>query len=474
METTEKLDPKLFRDYDIRGVVPWLVDKRSVYFGKVGKPETNLAPLDAAEAYVIARALAEYLKPKRVLVGRDTRLSADKFFEAFTHGLVDAGVRVDDPGVTTTSMVYFASGKYGYDATVNITASHTPREINGFKLTRENTKIIGAGSGMEELKAIALLGKFSSPLEKGKVAKVEILGDYVNHVTDLIEPSRIGRFKLVLDTSNGPMYRPLEKIIPLLNCEIVKLNFEPDGEFPAHDPNPLIPENREQVRQTVKAMRADLGVMWDGDADRIMFIDDQNNLVPGDFMTALYARYFLARNPGATVVYNAPSSWVVKDTVAKFGGRAVMHRTGHAFIKQKNREVDALFAGEHSAHYYFKHTYYAENDLIPFLAILDLMTEEKKSLSQLLKELGDYYVSGEINFEVQDREASVAAVKRAYRNALHVYFIDGVSVEFPDWHFNVRPSANDPVVRLNVETRRQKDLASRIEEVVRVIGGRRI
>lgn len=468
------IDPKLFRDYDIRGIVPWLVDERSIYFGKVGQPETNLAPLGLEEVAVIARALVLYLKPKKVFVGRDTRLSADAFFETFSRELTEAGADVYDGGITTTSMAYFASGKYGYDAAVNITASHTPREINGFKMTSGNAQIIGAGSGMEQLCGIAAAGKFTGSKRKGTVEKADVLGDYVAHACSFIEPSRIGKFKLVLDASNGPIFRPLGKLLSRLNCDVVKLNFEPNGEFPAHDPNPLIPENREQLRQAIKEEKADLGVIWDGDADRIMFIDDKENLVPGDFVTAFFAKYFLKKNPGITVVYDSRSSWAVKDWVQTLGGEATMCRVGHAFIKQKNRETDAFFAGEASGHYYFKHTYYAENDLIPLLALLDIMTTEQKPLSKLVAEIGDYYVSGEMNFEVENRDAAVEAVKKAYASAPRVYFVDGVSVEFPDWHCNVRPSANDPVVRLNVETKRIEDLGRRIREVSNIIGGKRV
>ncbi|OGY23008.1 MAG: hypothetical protein A2172_03185 [Candidatus Woykebacteria bacterium RBG_13_40_15] len=443
-----------------------------MYFGIVGKPETILAPIDTEQVYIIARAFAEYLKPKKVLVGRDTRLSANKFFEKFTEGLGDAGVDVFDLGITTTSMVYFASGRYDYDAAVNITASHTPREINGFKMVRKDADIIGSGSGIEELRNIALAGNFTSVGPKGSIKKVDIVDDYVESVCRFINPAKIAKFKLVLDSSSGPMFKPLEKILPRLNSDVIKLNFEPNGDFPAHDPNPLIPENREEAREAVLKEKADLGVMWDGDGDRIMFIDEKGDLVPGDFITVLFAKYFLKRNPGVAVVYNTPSSWAVKNWVTKLGGRAIMQRTGHAFIKQKNREVDAFFAGELSGHYYYKHTYYAENDLIPFLTILDIMTEEKKPLSALLSEIGEYYPSGEINFEVSDREKTIGSIKEVYKNMPNAYFLDGVSVEFPDWHFNVRPSLNDPLVRLNVETTKKEDLEKRISEVSKVIGGK--
>lgn len=470
---SENISPKLFRDYDIRGIVPWLVDKRSIYFGKVGLPETNLAPIDVEQVYIIARAFAEYVRPKKAYVGRDTRLSSDKFFEAFARGLNDAGVDVVNLGTATTGMFYYASGKYGQPA-ISITASHTTREINGFKLVKQQAKIIGAGSGMEELRDIALAEKFSESSRRGDVQEFDILDEYVTHAASLFDLSKIKKFKVVFDTSNGPMYRPLSKLLEKLDCDVVKLNFEPDGNFPNHDPNPLIPGNRKQLQDAVLKEGADLGVIWDGDADRVMFIDEKGDLIPGDFLTVLFAEYFLKKSPGAAIIYDARSSWAVRDHILALSGRPVMWKVGHAFIKQKMREENAIFGGEVSGHYYFKDTFFAENDLIPLLITLKVMTDEEKPFSQIIREIGDYFVSGEINFEVEDRGASINRVKQAYAGAPKIYFLDGVSVEFPDWHFNVRLSANDPVVRLNVETLKKEELAGKIKEVAKVIGGKRL
>ncbi len=467
------IDSKLFRDYDIRGIVPWLVDARSIYFGKVGLPETNLASLDVDDVYTIARAFAEYVRPEKVFVGRDTRLSSDKFFEAFARGLNDAGVNVVSLGTATTGMFYFTSGKYQQPA-VSITASHATREINGFKLVREHAQIIGAGSGMEQLRDIALKGEFPDVIKRGSIELLDVVDEYVNHACSLFDLSKIKKFKVVFDTSNGPMYRLLEKLLVKFSCDAVKLNFEPDGNFPNHDPNPLISENRKQLQGVVIKENADIGVIWDGDADRIMFIDEKGDLVPGDFLTVLFAEHFLKKSPGAAIVYDARSSWAVQDHIIASGGRPVIWRVGHAFIKQKMREENAIFGGEVSGHYYFKDTFFAENDLIPLLITLQTMTEKKKPFSQIVKEIGDYFISGEINFKVEDRNASVERVKQSYRGAPKIYFLDGVSVEFPDWHFNVRPSANDPVVRLNVETKKKELLTERIEEVSKIIGGKKI
>lgn len=466
-----KLDPRLFREYDIRGVVPSLVDERSIYFGRSDHPDNQLATIDSSEMYQLGRAFAVFTQARKVFVGRDTRLSSPKFFENFTQGLLDQGADVFDGGLCTSSMVYFASGNYDFDAAVNITASHATREINGLKMTTKGVNVIGGGNGMEEFEQVANSNNLPSA-EKGTLNKFDILNDYLDHVLKVVDISAIKNLKVVFDGSNGPIGLPASKMIAKLPIEAIKLNFEPDGSFPHHDPNPQIEKNRAQIEEEVKNKKADLGIIWDSDADRMVLITEKGEAVPTDLTSVLIAKYFLEKNPGASIVYNVPISLAVKEWVEKLGGKAYMERTGHAFIKRKNREVDAIFAAEHSGHFYFKDTYYAENDLLPALIILSTISKSGKPISEIIAGLGAYFLSGEINFEVADKNEVLERLKKEYKDAPRIYFLDGVSAEFPDWHFNVRPSANDPVIRLNLETKKKEDLQDRVEEVSKIIGGK--
>jgi len=462
------VDPKVFRAYDIRAIVPDLVDESSEYYGKVGAADAYQAPLEPSGVEQIGRGLAKLFGAPKVAIGRDARLSGPAWVDALATGLQSQGVDVVDLGLTTTDMVYFVSGKWDMPA-VQVTASHCTRELNGMKMVRAGAHVIGQGSGMEELRDIVVAGGFRDAERPGHREQRDILSDYIDHLMAFVDPAALRPMRLLGDAGNGVggiVARALVERLPSITLD--EMYFEPDGRFPNHDANPFETENIAELIARVPAEGYDLGVAWDGDADRVYFLEERGGFIPGDFITTLVARYFLEKHPGAAIVYDLRSSWAVRDWVTRLGGRPIMERVGHSYIKRTMRRENAVFGGEVSGHYYFRDHYYADNGYIPFLAVLQLLAAGSGKMTELVGSLGDYYLSGEINSKVPDVSAVLARIEARYKDAT-ITKLDGISVDYPDWHFNVRPSANDPVVRLNLEARSQAAMEARRDEVLALI-----
>ena len=462
------VNPKVFRTYDIRALVPDLVDETSVYFGKVDDPDSFQAPLLPEGVEEIGRGLGDFLGAEAVAVGYDARLSSPEWAAALARGLNRQGVNVIDIGLATTDMVYFASGSLNVPA-VEITASHCTKELNGMKIVRAGAHVIGKGSGMEELRDLVASGNFKESATQGTVVKRDVMKDNIAHLLSFIAVDTIKPFKILADAGNGVGGLPATEIFKALpQLDVTELYFAPDGTFPNHEANPFDVENIEEMIHRIPTEGFDFGVAWDGDADRCFFLDETGKPVPGDFVTTLVARYFLKKYPGAGIVYDLRASWAVRDWVTKLGGRPISERVGHSFIKRTMRADDAVFGGEVSGHYYFRDHYYADNGYIPLLAILQMLSEEGVKMSELVGSLGEYHISGEINSVVADPPAALERILAKYADA-QIDLRDGVTVEYPDWHFNVRPSANDPVVRLNLEAKSNAQMEEKRDEVLALI-----
>ncbi|MDI6794457.1 MAG: phosphomannomutase/phosphoglucomutase [bacterium] len=444
------IDPSMFKAYDVRGIYP--------------------DQLNEEVAYRIGRAYSEFIKPKTVLIGRDIRLSSKSISEALARGLTEQGMNVVDAGQIGTDMVYFGVAHYHYDGGIMITASHNPKEYNGMKFVREQSIPISGDTGIYDIRDLAISGEFSQADKIGEVEERNIYQDYTRHVLSFIDPKVIKPCKVVLNGGNGVAGEIIPQIINDLPIQAVPMYFEPDGTFPKGEPNPLLPENRTETIKKVKEEKADLGVAWDGDADRCFFIDEKGNFIEGYFITALLAETLLKRQaPGEKIIFDPRLTWANIDVVNKYGGVPIINKSGHAFFKERMRRENALFAGEMSAHFYFRENYFADNGIIPFLLILELMSTSGNSLSELLEPLvSKYFISGEINRRVEDGAAKIKEIEGHYQDG-KVEHIDGLSVEFPDWRFNLRTSNTEPLIRLNVEARSKEIMEAKRDELLEML-----
>ena len=439
----------VFKAYDIRGIVP--------------------QELNDELARKIGRTFVEYLQAKSIVIGRDMRDSSPSFARALCEGAIAGGANVTDIGMTTTDMVYFAVPHFELDGGAMVTASHNPKEYNGFKLVREGALALSGDAGIKEIKEWILAGRHLADKPGGSRIEKNILPDYVAHVRSFIDTGVLKPFRVVMDAANGMAGAVAPAIFSDLPFRRTEMFFEPDGSFPNHEANPLLEENRRAIIERVLAEKADLGIAWDGDGDRCFFIDDQGQFVPGDFLTALLGEAFLLKEPGSTILYDVRASRAVPDTVERLGGRALMNRVGHAFIKKRMREENAVFGGEISGHFYFRENYFADNGMIPALLILELMSKKGKTLSELLAPLREtYFITGEINSQVEDVPAVLTRLESRYSDG-KISKMDGLSVDYTDWHFNVRPSNTEPLLRLNLEAREEKEMERRREEVLALI-----
>lgn len=423
-----------FKEYDIRGQYPNQVNEKL--------------------AYQIGLAIVNYLETKNpIVIGADMRLSSSALKKSIIEGITDAGADVIDIGVVITDMVYFAVGKLKAAGGIMVTASHNPKDDNGFKFVREEAMPIYSKS-LLEIKEIIESGKAKKVLKKGSLIKKDITSIYIKHVLGFIDSKKIGKFEIVADAGNGVGGLIVKKIIiNLPGVKIIPLNFKPDGHFPNGVPNPLLPENRHKTIAAVKKYKADLGVAWDGDADRVFFYDEKGNFVESYYLISIFANYFLKKNPGAKIIHELRLTWATIETTKNAGGKPVQSRAGHAFIKAAMRENKAIYGGEMSGHHYFRDNYYADNGMIPFIILLAVMSEQKKSLSELiLSFIKAHPISGEINFEANYNKVLVALKKEYATKAKKVDCKDGISCEFAKWRFNIRPSQTEPLVRLNIET----------------------
>jgi phosphomannomutase len=443
-----------FKAYDVRGRVP--------------------EELDEDIAYRIGRGYAAFVKPRTVAVGRDIRLSSPAIMAAVVKGLTDSGVDVLDIGVGGTELSYFATFSRKLDGGIMVTASHNPPNYNGMKFVREESRPISADTGLQDIKALAERNEFATPAKPGTVRKVDILPDYIEHLLSYVDVSSLAPLKIVVNAGNGGAGPIIDLLEPHLPFKFIKLFHEPDGKFPNGVPNPMIEENRKVTIDRIRAEKADLGLAWDGDYDRCFFFDENGQFIEGYYIVGLLAKTFLEKSRGERIVHDPRLTWNTLDLVAAGGGKAVQSKSGHAFIKQRMREVDAVYGGEMSAHHYFRKFSYADSGMIPWLSITELMSQSKKSLAALVGErMRAYPASGEINRKVQNAPAVIAAVESKYTpSAIAVERVDGLSVEYKDWRFNLRSSNTEPLLRLNVESRGNDALMrAKTAELLTVLGG---
>ena len=436
-----ELSGKAFGAYDLRGVYPEEVNEEL--------------------AYRIGRTFVKLFSAKRVAVGHDIRLSGPSLQEALVSGLTEAGCDVVDIGQCGTEMIYFTTAHLKLDGGIMITASHNPKEYNGMKLVRTGARPISSDTGLKELEKAVLSESFKplGDIVTGRVEHVDIADAYVKHLLTYIDVKALKPFTVVANTGNGaagPIVNALEKYLP---CKLIKIYNEPDGKFPNGVPNPILQENREATAKAVRESHADLGVAWDGDFDRCFLFDEQAGFIEGYYMVGFLAQAFLKKYPGAKVIYDPRLIWNTIEIAQELGGTPVMCKSGHAFIKARMRQEDAVYGGEMSAHHYFKDFSFCDSGMLPWLLVMELVSKAGKPLSALMKERMDRYpCSGEINSKVADAPAILAKLEKKYGPQGKVDKTDGLSVEFEKWRFNLRMSNTEPVIRLNVETRQDKAL----------------
>ncbi len=445
------IDESIFKAYDIRGVYP--------------------TQLDEGVAYHVGGALVRVLGARRVAVAKDVRLSSDALQSALVRGITAAGADAYILGTIPTDALYFAVGKYGYDAGVVITASHNPPEYNGFKICREDAVPLSGDEGLPEIKRIVTSGAFRESGTPGSVFEHDIVEDYISHCLSFINPSRLAHFRIAVDAGNGVAGVFLPRLFEKLPFKVFPLFFEPDGRFPHHLPSPIEPENTRELRKLVVEKKLDFGVAFDGDADRMFIVDENGNLVGGDMVTAMVARKMLQLFPKSAIVYNLICSKTVPEVIERYGGKPIRSRVGHAFIKPLMREHNAVFGGEHSGHFYFRDHWYADSGIIAFLVTAELLSEEGKRPSELISEMDRYHRTGEINTRVSDRIRTLECVAAKVREQTGAQpdTTDGITFDFGDWWFNLRPSNTEPLIRLNLEASTPEQMAEKREWVLSLI-----
>jgi len=452
------MQESIFKAYDIRGIYP--------------------GEINEVDVYKIAQAYCEFVKPKEVVIGCDVRLSSPALKQAAIKAVVDLGIKVVDVGEISTDMLYFAVANYGYAGGFSLTASHNPREYNGLKFVRAKSQPISADTGLFEIRDIVTnyelrITNYELTEEDLKlVEKRNILEDYIAKIKTFADFAKFKPLKIVANPNFGMGGRAVDKLLENTNIEVVKLNWESDGNFPKGRPDPLIPENRKEISQLVVENKANFGVTWDADADRCFFFTEKGEFIEGYFITALLGKIFLERNPGEKIIHDPRLVWAIQDIAGKNNGTTIVSKAGHAFFKERMKKEDAVFGGEISAHYYFRDYFYCDNGLIPLVMMLEFLSTQEKTLSEIMQEMfwQKYFVSGEINSEVSDVKDKIAQAKEKYSvGAKNIDEIDGVSIEFEDWRFNLRGSNTEPVIRLNVEAKSKKLMEEKRDELLKLI-----
>ncbi|HHT9121163.1 MAG TPA: phosphomannomutase/phosphoglucomutase [Candidatus Hypogeohydataceae bacterium YC41] len=441
----------IFKEYDVRGIYR--------------------EQLNETHARRIGYALAQYLRQqkagvKNIVVGRDMRTSSLSLAQALMEGITSCGINVIDIGLVSTETSYFGVAHYGYDGSVMVTASHNPAKYNGFKICREKAIPIGSETGLLRIKELTMQPPPMRGENRGKVIPKDVLPDYKAHIQKFardLKPLRV-----VVDAGNGMAGKMAPLVFEGLPCQIIPLYFELDGTFPNRDPNPLKEENLRALQDMVKKTRANLGVAFDGDADRCTFVDEKGEIVKNDLITALIAREFLSMDKGATIVYDLRSSWVVREEILLNGGVPYRERVGHAFMKATLRDKNAVFGGELSGHYYFRDNFYCDSALIAMIQILNILSRKAVSMSNLVAPLKKYYSSGEINFSVADKDGKLQRLAEAFSDG-KIDFLDGVTVEYPDWWFNARKSGTEPLLRVNVEGKNKEQVENALKKLKEII-----
>jgi phosphomannomutase/phosphomannomutase/phosphoglucomutase len=425
-------------------------------------------------AYRIGRAYAEFIKPSRVVVGRDVRLSSKELCTAVARGLTDGGVDVFDIGLCGTEEVYHATFSQQMDGGIMVTASHNPMDYNGLKLVREESRPISGDTGLVEIRQLAEKGAFSTPARAGTIERLDVTSAYIRHLLGYVDRAQLKPLKIVVNAGNGCAGPTLDLLEPHLPFELIRVHHQPDGNFPNGIPNPLLPENRAATREAVLSHGADIGIAWDGDFDRCFLFDERGEFIEGYYIVGLLAAAQLAAHPGGKIVHDPRLTWNTVEMVEAMGGTAVMTKAGHAFIKERMRLEDAIYGGEMSAHHYFRDFSYCDSGMIPWLLVLELMSRTGQPLSALVEErMRIFPASGEINRRFDDPQGAIARVESFYAAAAPaIDRTDGVSMEFADWRFNLRSSNTEPVLRLNVESRGDQALmAAKTAEILALLGG---
>ena len=445
----------VFRAYDIRGVYPDQIDEEAYYR--------------------IAKAYVYLFKPKTIVVGMDARVSSPPLKASLTRGFLDAGVDVVDIGEITTDMLYYAVGAYDYSGGVVVSASHNPKEYNGMKMVREKAAAISSDTGLFDIRDTLKAGKDAEVKSdrKGTCTDRDIVDDYLKHVLKSVDKNSIKQFTLVANANFGYGCRPAAKLAEQLGLNLITLNFEPDGTFPKGPPDPMLPGNRTETEALIKERGATFGVAWDADADRCMFFTEKGEFISGAYITALLADILLTKyGSNNRIIFDPRVIWPTLDAVKRKGGTPIISKGGHAFMKDRMRKEDALFAGEMSAHYYFRENFYADNGMIPFLLILEHLSKEDKPFSEIMGPYtAGHYMSGELNYRVKDIKAVISKVQEKFRGQGQDDFTDGYSLETPEWRFNIRGSNTEPLLRLNIEARKEglvDQIRNDIEKIIEV------
>jgi phosphomannomutase len=447
-------DESIFKAYDIRGIYP--------------------DSLNEDVARDIGRAFVTYLgiSGSRVVVARDMRLSGEALEKAFIEGVTQAGADVLDLGLVSTDALYFAVGHLDEPGGAMVTASHNPKEYNGFKLCRENAIALSGEHGIGQIRDLIISGKLPVPAEyPGSVEESDVTEDYARHCLSFIDTEGLRRLKIVVDAGNGMAGKMLPPIFDKLPFDYVPMYLELDGSFPNHPPNPIEPENMKDLQERVKREEADFGVAFDGDADRVFAVNEKGETISGDILAALVAKNVLEKEPGATILYSAVCSKALPELIESEGGRAIRTKAGHSIIKPQMREYDAAFGAEHSGHYYFRDNYFADSGIIAMLTVAELVARQDGPLSELIAPIDHYVRSGEINLEVEDQEATLRKVEEYYaqRDDPKIDHLDGLTVDYGDWWFNLRPSNTEPLLRLNVEARERETMEKHRDELLELI-----
>ena len=450
MATAPTVNRQIFKAYDVRGIYP--------------------TELNDETAYLIGRALVKFLQVPQVAAGRDMRVSSPSIAHAVIRGITEQGADAVELGMTTTDELYFAVGKFNYPAGVMITASHNPGSYNGIKFCREQAIPISSETGLNQMRDIVLSGNFATPTRMGQVTQRDVSDAYVEHCLSFIDVGKVKPFKIAVDAGNGMAGMIIPKVFEHLPCQLVPLFFELDGNFPNHPASPIEPENTEELRRVVREQHCDMGIAFDGDADRMFLINERGELLDGSMVTLMVSQSLLKKFPGSTILYNLIISRSVPEMIEREGGRAVRTRVGHSFIKAEMRSQNAIFGGEHSGHFYFRDNWYADSGLIAFLIVLELVSQSGETVSALLAPLDTRVRSGEINTEVNDQHAKMRAIEEHFAaRGAKLDELDGITIEFPTWWCNVRPSNTEPLLRLNVEADTRAEMEQRRDEVLTLI-----
>ncbi len=439
----------IFKAYDVRGIYPDEIDEHL--------------------AYKIGRAFVVFMKAKQVVVSQDMRVSSDSLKKELLAGITDQGADVIEvQGFSSTPKHYFASWWLKAPASIMVTASHNPGKYNGFKFTRKDAIAISGEDGIKDMEKLVAENSFRKPTRKGRIIRKDITEEYKKHLMKFVDAKKIRPLKVVIDAGNGMGGRELELILDKLPLHVIKMYFEPDGSFPNHEANPLLDENCKAIIKRIRKEKADLGIAPDGDVDRVFFFDEKGRRIPGDLVTALIAEKLLERGRGEKVLYDLRSSWATKEKIEEHGGKALMCRVGHAFIKERMRKTNALFAGELSGHFYFRENFFTDSGIIAALKFLQIVSRKNKKVSDIIEPMKKYYVSGEINSTVKNKDKIMKKLGQLYADG-KVTWIDGIRVDYDDWWFNVRPSNTEPLLRLNLEAKTKELMEEKRDEILGII-----